>query len=91
MQDNKCSWLICTVLKLASKEQLEVIKAHYGKKEEEDVAAIKKVFAEVNVEEKFMQYEAESYANLNAAIEAQTALPKPVFTSLLKKIYKRSK
>ena len=55
------------------------------------MAAIKKVFAEVNVEEKFMQYEAESYANLNAAIEAQTALPKPVFTSLLKKIYKRSK
>lgn len=36
-------------------------------------------------------YEAESYATLTKAIEEQTALPKPVFTSLLKKIYKRSK
>ncbi len=36
-------------------------------------------------------YEAESYKKLSEAIDAQTALPKPVFTSLLSKIYKRQK
>lgn len=40
---------------------------------------------------KFEAYEAESYAKLTSTIEEQTLLPKQVFISLLKKIYKRQK
>lgn len=36
-------------------------------------------------------YEAESHAALVAMIEEQALLPKEVFNSLLKKIYKRQK
>lgn len=45
----------------------------------------------MGVEEKFKAYEAESYEQLCKQIEQQQALPKAVFTSLLQKIYKRSK
>lgn len=91
IEDNKCSWLICTVLQHATDAQKEIIKANYGKKDKENVAEIKKLYAEVGVEQRFKDYEAESYKKLSEAIEAQTALPKPVFTSLLSKIYKRQK
>lgn len=91
IEDNKCSWLICTVLKDATEAQKEVIKANYGKKDPAAVAKIKEIYAETKVEEKFKKYEAESHERLVAAIEEQTLLPKPVFTSLLNKIYKRQK
>ncbi|KAG1667866.1 hypothetical protein FOA52_011054 [Chlamydomonas sp. UWO 241] len=91
IEDNKCSWLICTCLKEATDAQKETIKANYGKKDEACVAAIKQIYKEIGVEAKFKDYEAESYTRLSAAIDAQTALPKPVFTSLLTKIYKRQK
>eukprot|EP00955_Chlamydomonas_euryale_P115291 366340-Chlamydomonas_euryale.AAC.4 len=91
IEDNKCSWLICTCLKEASDAQKETIKANYGKKDKECVVAIKQIYQEINVEERFKEYEAESYKKLVAAIDAQTVLPKAVFTSLLSKIYKRKK
>ena len=43
------------------------------------------------MEQRFLDYEAASYKKLSAQIEGQKLLPKPVFTSLLEKIYKRQK
>jgi len=91
IEDNKCSWLICTALQHVSKEQRETIKENYGKHDPKSVAAIKAIFNEVGLEEKFKAYEADSYKHLCSRIEEQKALPKGVFTSLLQKIYKRSK
>lgn len=65
--------------------------AHYGKKDSTSVATIKGLYKTLEVEERFKAYENESHEALVKAIEEQTVLPKPVFTSLLKKIYKRSK
>lgn len=65
--------------------------AHYGHKDATSVTAIKALYKEMGLEDKFRAYEADSHAALSAAIEAQTVLPKAVFTSLLNKIYKRSK
>lgn len=55
------------------------------------MAAIKQIYADLKVEERFKEYEAQSYKELSAAIEEQALLPKAVFTSLLSKIYKRQK
>jgi farnesyl diphosphate synthase len=55
------------------------------------VAAVKDVYRAMGMPAKFEAYEAQSYAKLSATIEEQALLPKQVFTSLLKKIYKRSK
>ncbi|EFJ41223.1 hypothetical protein VOLCADRAFT_98778 [Volvox carteri f. nagariensis] len=91
IEDNKCSWLVCTALQVASDEQKEVIKAHYGRKEADSVAAIKALYGELGMEQRFRDYEAASYAKLDAIISEQTLLPKEVFSSLLAKIYKRKK
>lgn len=55
------------------------------------MAAIKAVYKELGMEQRFQEYEQQSYKQLTATIEEQQLLPKEVFTSLLKKIYKRSK
>jgi farnesyl diphosphate synthase len=55
------------------------------------VAAVKALYKELEIERRFQEYEQRSYEQLSATIEEQTLLPKEVFTSLLKKIYKRSK
>ena len=55
------------------------------------MSAIKSLYGDLGLADKFKAYEADSYTTLEKQIEEQTVLPKPVFTSLLKKIYKRSK
>lgn len=67
------------------------LQANYGRHDSASVAAIKQLYKEMELEAKFKAYEEESYARLTKAIDEQKALPKAVFTSLLKKIYKRQK
>lgn len=55
------------------------------------MARVKQVYTQLGIADRFQAYEAESYAKLSSTIEEQALLPKQVFTSLLKKIYKRSK
>jgi farnesyl diphosphate synthase len=52
---------------------------------------VKEVYQELQLAAKFEAYEAQSYAKLSSIIAEQTLLPQQVFTSLLKKIYKRQK
>jgi farnesyl diphosphate synthase len=65
--------------------------ANYGRKDSTSVRAIKDLYKQLELEAKFKEYEAASYEALSRQIEEQPSLPKAVFTSLLKKIYKRSK
>ena len=64
---------------------------HYGKDNEESIAAVKVVFRELDLESTFKQYEQQSYEQLSALISQQKLLPEEVFTALLQKIYKRQK
>lgn len=65
--------------------------ANYGQKDPAAVAKVKEVYAQLDIPAKFEAYEAQSYSKLSSTIDEQGLLPKQVFTSLLKKIYKRSK
>jgi hypothetical protein len=91
IEDAKCCWLVCTALDTASEEQKEAIKANYGRKDPESVAAVKKVYEELGLKAKFEAYEAESHARLTKRVAEQKLLPEAVFTNLLAKIYKRQK
>ncbi|GMH37509.1 hypothetical protein BSKO_05382 [Bryopsis sp. KO-2023] len=91
IQDNKCSWLICQALKIGTEDQKKKIMASYGQDNQEAIETVKSVYRELKLDELFHKYEAESYEKLLKEIENQTLLPKAVFTSLLKKIYKRKK
>jgi farnesyl diphosphate synthase len=67
------------------------LQANYGQKDPAAVARVKEVYMQLGMAAKFEAYEADSYSKLSSTIEEQGLLPKQVFTSLLKKIYKRSK
>lgn len=44
IQDNKCSWLICSALKVATPEHRAVIEENYGKDDAECIQRIKDVY-----------------------------------------------
>jgi len=94
IQDNKCSWLVVQALAKATPDQAAVLKANYGKHDAACVAAIKALYVEMGIEGVYHAYEAETVATLHRLIEEGvkgTAVPAEVYTSLLGKIYKRSK
>jgi len=56
------------------------------------VAAVKALYRAMGLEALFKQYEEQSYAAIQAELDALPAdIPRPIFEILLKKIYKRSK
>lgn len=44
IQDNKCSWIVCTALQQATAEQKEIIVQNYGQDDEERISVIKALF-----------------------------------------------
>ena len=91
IQDNKCSWLVVQALKIATPEQKQILTENYGQDDEEKIATVKKLFVEMNLEDKFKTYEEASYSSIKSLIAQVTDIPAEVFEFLLRKIYKRSK
>jgi len=91
IQDNKCSWLIVQALLLVNAKQRKILEDNYGQHDMNKVAKVKKVFNELNLEERFKLYEEESYSKIQGLLKEVTTMPTAVFEFLLKKIYKRSK
>lgn len=92
IQDNKCGWLVCQALMIASKSQLEVIHEHYGRHSEESIAKIKELYIQLGLEERYKRYEEESYLKIKNLIDQKAdRVSKEMYTWLLGKIYKREK
>eukprot|EP00884_Botryococcus_braunii_P004541 jgi/Botrbrau1/14088/Bobra.182_3s0034.1 len=91
IQDNKCSWLIVQALLRASPEQKKILEENYGKDDEKAIAKVKALYRDLDLEGVFQKYEQESYEKLQKLIYSQNDLPPALFTSMLAKIYKRSK
>ena len=71
--------------------RLRCTQANYGRDTPVCIAAVKRVYAELELEAAFQQYEHESYVRLTQAIQKQKAVPPAVFKLFLDKIYKRTK
>ncbi|KAF9917642.1 Farnesyl pyrophosphate synthetase [Lobosporangium transversale] len=93
IEDNKCSWLINQALAKATSEQRKILDENYGRRDEANVAAVKEVFKQIDVEGLFKAYEEESYSRINALIAKvdHPLLSQDVFTTFMKRIYKRTK
>jgi farnesyl diphosphate synthase len=94
IQDNKCSWLVCQALKLASPEQRQVLEQNYGRKDAVKEAAVKKLYNELNLEDVYKKYEEKSVGEIReliSKVDESDGLKKEVFEAFLRKIYKRSK
>jgi farnesyl diphosphate synthase len=92
IEDNKCSWLIVQALSKATSTQRATLEANYSRKEAVHVAKVREVFAELDLETVYHEYEKHSYAELTRLIdEFSGALPRDMFTAYARKIYKRQK
>ena len=79
-------------LQPASLEQHQILQENYGQKEAEEVARVKALYEELNLQAVFTQYEEDSYSRLTGLIEqCSPPLPPAIFLRLVHKIYKQKK
>lgn len=93
IQDNKCSWLINQALARANTEQMQLLKANYGRKDAAKEAIVKKLFIELELESLYHEYEEASYREISGLIAKvdEKVLPRDMFFTFMHRIYKRTK
>ncbi|VVB08299.1 unnamed protein product [Arabis nemorensis] len=92
IEDFKCSWLVVKALERCNEEQTKILYENYGKADPSNVAKVKELYKELDLEGVFMEYESKSYEKLTGVIEAhQSKAIQAVLKSFLAKIYKRQK
>lgn len=94
IMDNKCSWLVNQALQVATPEQRKVLEENYGQKIAGKEAEVKKLYNELNLEQRYKDYEEKRVGEIQSMIDnvdESEGLKKSIFESFLKKIYKRSK
>lgn len=94
IMDNKCSWLVNQALQIATPEQRKILEESYGRKDKDKEAVIKKLYNDMNLEQRYKDYEEKVVGEIKekiAQIDESTGLKKEVFEEFLAKIYKRSK
>ncbi|XBW37265.1 hypothetical protein QEN19_002848 [Hanseniaspora menglaensis] len=94
IQDNKCSWVVNTALKIATPEQRKVLDENYGIKNSETEAKCKALFSEMKIDQLYHEYEEQVASDLNkkiAKIDESRGFKGKVLTAFLNKVYKRSK
>jgi farnesyl diphosphate synthase len=91
IQDNKITWLAVKALCYCSDNQRRIMDENYGREEDECVQAVKQVYRDLGLHDEFKKYEEQLYSELMQKIAQQEQVPKPLFTNMLDKIYKRSK
>ncbi|KAI9124231.1 hypothetical protein K1719_005531 [Acacia pycnantha] len=92
IEDFKCSWLVVKAMELSNEEQKKVLYENYGKPDPENVAKVKALYKDLDLQGAFAEYEKKSYEKLVFSIEAHPSKAiQAVLRSFLAKIYKRQK
>ncbi|KXX78749.1 Farnesyl pyrophosphate synthase [Madurella mycetomatis] len=94
IMDNKCSWLVNQALAIVTPEQRKLLEENYGRKDKEKEAVIKKLYDELQLEQRYKDYEEKRVGEIRsmiAQVDESQGLKKGVFEAFLAKIYKRSK
>lgn len=94
IQDNKCSWVVNTALKIVTPEQRKVLDDNYGRKDAEKEKVVKKLFEELNIAQLYLDYEDKIVAELRekiSKVDESRGFKGSVLEAFLNKIYKRQK
>lgn len=91
IEENTCTWLVVQALKVVNKEQRNVLEENYGRKDVACAQRVKDLYRQLGLQDKFAEFEKESYAALCKDIAAVDHMPTGAFDFLLSKIYKRNK
>ncbi|KAL0321036.1 UNVERIFIED_CONTAM: Farnesyl pyrophosphate synthase [Sesamum radiatum] len=70
IEDFKCSWLVVKALELCNEEQKKILFEHYGKADPADVAKVKALYNDINLQGVYAEYESKSYDRLTRSINA---------------------
>ncbi|CAO2842385.1 unnamed protein product [Amaranthus hypochondriacus] len=90
--DHKCSWLVVKALELSNDEQKKLLRDNYGKADPENVASVKSLYKDLDLQGIFAEYEKNVYEELKVRLEAfPSKSVQIVLKSYLDKIYKRRK
>lgn len=94
IQDNKCSWVINTALKLVTPEQRLLLDENYGRKNSAKEKICKDLFVELKIDQLYLEYEekiAKELIEKIKQVDESRGFKGQVLTTFLNKIYKRSK
>ncbi|KAK7430396.1 hypothetical protein QQZ08_003144 [Neonectria magnoliae] len=94
IKDNKCSWLVNQALAIVTPEQRKILEENYGRKDDAKEKVIKKLFDELKLEQRYLDYEDKFVTDIRsriANVDESEGLKKSVFEAFLAKIYKRTK
>ncbi|CAB3257012.1 unnamed protein product [Arctia plantaginis] len=91
IQQGKCSWFAVTALQRCNEAQRQLFTKHYASENPEDVAIIKKLYGDLQLEELFKQREVELYNDIIRHVHAlsSSALTE-YFLIIIDKITKKS-
>jgi len=94
IQDNKCSWVVNTALKLVSPEQRQLLDENYGKKDAQSEKKVKELFHNLGIQKIYLDYEEKFAADLKekiSKVDESRGFKGEVLSKFLEKVYKRSK
>ena len=94
IQDNKCSWLVNQALQCCDATQRRLLDDNYGRKDATCEARVKQLYADLQLQQVYREYEEGCVAALRdkiAAVDETDGLKREVFSEFLRKIYQRSK
>jgi farnesyl diphosphate synthase len=94
IQDNKCSWVVNTALKIASPEQRKTLDENYGIKDSAKEKVCKDLFSELGIDKLYHEYEENIATEMRkkiAQVDETRGFKREVLSLFLDKIYKRSK
>ncbi|KAG0687185.1 Farnesyl pyrophosphate synthetase [Pichia californica] len=94
IQDNKCSWVINTALKICTPEQRKILDENYGRKDATKEKICKDLFNQLKIDNLYHEYEESIATKLQKEIsnvDESRGFKGSVLTAFFNKIYKRSK
>ena len=94
IQDNKCGWAINEALPLCDARQKKILEDNYGRKDKAMETKVKEVFAELNLQKRYFDFEEAEVSRISkmiSTIDESEGLKKEALESYLGKIYKRNK
>lgn len=90
IQENKCCWLSVTCMELATPEHKEIMRECYGHNAPEKVAAVRRVYDELELTQLFACYEEDSFKVIKEKIEnLPNSISQSIFYQIMDKIYRR--
>ena len=104
IEESKCSWLVVQALRKSNQEQLNILRAHYGRQDQESVRKIKDLFDLLDLNGEYERFEQQKYEKIMLDInmlsfdEKKTQIDsfkaeqiRHILRMYAKKIFKRNK